>query len=222
MKLKNKKIMAYFILPLFFLIIGYFILWFITLPYIRPLTSLYDMISQDQTPDFSETARNLYNGDEQLPTSGTIDVSTLKKLNVTDQYGHIEIPSVNIHVPLLYGATNSCLHKGAGTRVQSQIPGYEKPVMIGAHTIPYFKNIIHIKKGDTITIKTYYGIFEYKVTGTHIANASDTSAYDLKQKQEQLILFTCYPVEGIGEKEDRFFVYADKISGPRVVGDSNE
>ena len=192
------------------------------MPYIRPFTSLYDMISQDQTPDFSQTARNLYNSDAQLPTSGTIQASTLQKLHITDQYGDIDIPSVNIRVPLLYGATNSCLHKGAGTRVQSQIPGYQRPVMIGAHTIPYFKNLIYVNKGDIIKIKTYYGVFEYKVTGTHIANASDTSAYQLKQNKEQLILFTCYPVEGIGEKEDRFFVYANKISGPRIIGDINE
>lgn len=222
MKFKNKKIMAYIALPLFFLTIGYLILGLIAMPYIRPLSSLYSMISQDQTPDFSETARNLYNDDTQLPTSGTINASSLKKLEITDQYGNIEIASVHIKVPLLYGATNSCLHKGAGTRIQSHIPGYEKPVMIGAHTIPYFKSLIHINKGDIVKINTYYGIFEYKITGTKIANASDTSAYDLRQNKEQLILFTCYPVEGIGEKADRFFAYADKVKGPKVVGDVNE
>ena len=57
------------------------------------------------------------------------------------------------------------------------------------------------------------------MTGSKIAKATDTQAYDLLQNKEQLILFTCYPVEGLGEKEDRFFVYADKISGPTVVGE---
>ena len=220
MNVKTKNIMGRICLPLCFLIIGYSILGLLAMPYIRPLSSLYGMISQDQTPDFSDTARQLYEEGSQLPTSGEIDASTLKKMKVTDQYGTIDIDSVDIHVSLIYGATNQCLHMGAGLRLQSHLPGYEKPVMIGGHTIPYFKNLLKVKKGETINISTYYGLFEYKITGTKIAKATDTTAYDLTQNKEQLILFTCYPVGGVGEKEDRFFVYADKVSGPRIVGDT--
>ena len=211
--------MVSLLLPLCFLVVGYGILGALAYPYIRPLHSIYAMISQNQTPDFSKEARQLYNQEKQLPTSGTIDASTLTKMKITDQYGKIDIDSVQIHVPLIYGATTKCLHMGAGQRIQSQMPGFDKPVMIGAHTIPYFKDLIKMEKGDAIKITTYYGIFEYKMTGSKIAKATDTQAYDLLQNKEQLILFTCYPVEGLGEKEDRFFVYADKISGPTVVGE---
>lgn len=191
-------------------------------PYIRPLASIYEMISQNQTPDFSEATRDLFNTESQLPTSGTIDGSKLETLKIKDKYGRIEIPTVKIDVPLIYGSTPQCLRIGVGQRIQSQKPGYEKPVMIAGHTIPYFKNLYNIKKGDIIKISTFYGIFEYKVTNYKIAKATDTTAYNLTQQKEQLILFTCYPVGGVGEKEDRFFVYADKVSGPRVVGEPNE
>lgn len=191
-------------------------------PYIRPFTSIYAMISQDQTPNFSNQAKNLFVDEEGLPNSGTIQVSALKKLEVEDVYGRVQIPSVDIDVPLLYGATPACLRQGAGQRIQSHMPGYQKPVMIGGHTIPFFKPLVNVSIGDIITIKTYYGVFEYKITGTAIANEWDTSAYDLTLDKEQLILFTCYPPDGIGQKEDRFFVYADKISGPRIVGDLDD
>ncbi|MDF2568387.1 MAG: hypothetical protein K0R90_1843, partial [Oscillospiraceae bacterium] len=42
-------------------------------------------------------------------------------------------------------------------------------------------------------------------------------AYDLSQKKEQLILYTCYPFNTLGLTSKRFFVYADKISGPQIV-----
>lgn len=219
MKRQVKSIMARILLPLCFLIMGYGILIGLALPYIRPVTSIYNMLSQNQTPDFSDSAKVLYQDHQSLPDSGTIQASTLKHIKITDEYGEIEIDSVNIQVPLIYGATDECLHKGAGLRIQSFMPGYNKPIMIGGHTIPYFKNLVNIHKNDIIKIRTYYGLFEYKVSHTAIANASDTSAYDLSLDKEQLILFTCYPVEGIGEKEDRYFVYADKVSGPCIEGD---
>lgn len=207
-------------MPLFFLLIGYAILILLALPYIRPLSSIYSMVSQNQTPDFSNSMQNHFEEDVNLPTEGAVENNG--SVSLADQYGTIEIPSVNINVPLMYGATDQALYYGAGQRVQSAKPGYGKPVMIGGHTIPYFKNLGIINNGDIITIRTYYGIFQYQVTGTAVAGDTDGSAYDLTQNKEQLILFTCYPLDGVGTKDERLFVYADKISGPEVVGANNE
>ena len=47
----------------------------------------------------------------------------------------------------------------------------------------------------------------------------DDTAYDLLQDKEQLIMYTCYPFEmlvGI-TKQERLFVYADKISGLSLI-----
>ena len=209
--------MVWITVPLFFLLIGYLIMLLIAQPYIRPVTSLYQMIAQDQAPDFSSTARDLYSDKKGLPSDGELDALDIKSVRVGDTMGKIMIEAADIDVPLIYGSTDECLYVGAGIRIQSGKPGYGKPVMIAGHTIPYFKNLGIVKNGQIIT---YYGIFKYKITGSQVADASDTSAYDLSQNKEQLILFTCYPLDGVGEKEDRLFVYADKVSGPRVVGDT--
>lgn len=193
-------------------------MFLIAQPYLRPIASLYQMIAQDQAPDFSSTARDLYSDQKGLPTDGELNALDIKSVRVGDTMGKIIIEEADIDVPLIYGSTDECLYIGAGIRIQSGKPGYGKPVMIAGHTIPYFKNLGIVKEGQMITIKTYYGIFKYRITGSRIANASDTSAYDLTQNKEQLILFTCYPLDGVGDKEDRLFVYANKVSGPRVVG----
>lgn len=212
--------MVWITIPLFFLLIGYLIMFLIAQPYIRPLTSLYQMIAQDQAPDFSNTARDLYSDKKGLPTDGELNALDIKSVRVGDTMGRVIMEDADIDVPLIYGSTDECLYVGAGIRIQSGKPGYGKPVMIAGHTIPYFKNLGIVKEGQIITIETYYGIFKYRITGSQVADASDTSAYDLTQDKEQLILFTCYPLDGVGEKEDRLFVYADKVSGPKVVGDT--
>lgn len=206
-------------MPLFFLLIGYLIMFLIAKPYIRPIASLYQMIAQNQAPDFSSTAKDLYADKKGLPTKGNLNARDIKSVRVGDTMGNVIIEDAEIDVPLLYGSTDECLYVGAGLRTQSSKPGYGKPVMIAGHTIPYFKNLGIVKEGQLVTVKTYYGIFQYKITGTAVANYMDASAYDLTQDKEQLILFTCYPLDGVGDKDDRLFVYADKVSGPKVVGD---
>ncbi len=216
------KIMVWLILPLFFLVIGYGLMYIVAQPYIRPLASIYHMVAQNQAPDFSNETKDLYANKTGLPESGEISIKDIPSVVINDTIGRVIVEDVGIDVPLIYGSNEDCLYVGVGLRVQSKKPGYGKPVMIAGHTIPYFKNLGNVEIGQVICIKTYYGIFKYRITGTRVANASDTSAYDLTQNKEQLILFTCYPLDGVGEKEDRLFVYADKISGPIVVGDTDE
>ena len=73
--------------------------------------------------------------------------------------------------------------------------------------------------GDIVTITTSYGVFEYQVTDMQVKSSTDKSAYDLKQDKEQLILYTCYPFDMLGLTPNRYFVYADKISGPSIVSE---
>lgn len=214
---KKSKVAAYLGIPLSFLIIGYVFIGIMLQPYIRPFLSIYQLFSIDTIPEFTEISQNLMDEQkEEVPTSGFFDENIVKDIEVGDTYGKITIDTVGIDVPLLYGATPKCLHNGAGQRPQSSMPGFLKPVMIGGHTIPFFKNLYNVEKGDTITITTFYGKFNYQITDMRIILATDSSAYDLTQNKEQLILFTCYPADGIGEKEERLLVYADKISGPEV------
>ena len=52
-----------------------------------------------------------------------------------------------------------------------------------------------------------------QVRETKILNESDPQAVDLLQKKE-LVMYTCYPFDMLSSTDQRFFVYADKVSGP--------
>jgi sortase A len=92
------------------------------------------------------------------------------------------------------------------------MPGEGKPILIGGHDGTFFAPLKEIKNGDIINITTDYGQFEYKVISAKIADKTDTTAYDLTQEKEQLILYTCYPIGKVtGDRSDRYFVYCDRV-----------
>jgi sortase (surface protein transpeptidase) len=81
-----------------------------------------------------------------------------------------------------------------------------------------FNGLKNVSKGDVVKISTSYGNYKYTVTGTKLTTDEDKSAYDLNSKKENLILYTCYPFDSIGLTNKRFFVYAEKTSGPTITG----
>lgn len=215
---KEKKMMALIITPFSFLIIGYLILFVFCQPIIRPITSIYSLIASNSAPDFSDTFRVLYD-EESAMNSDIIYIDEVDWPGVGDQYGEVIVDRIGLDVKLYYGDTQAILEYGAGTYTGAFMPGFDRAIMIPGHTIPYFKALGEVVVGDVIRIPTHYGEFTYKVTDTKVGHYQDSSMYDLaQQEKEQLILYTCYPLDGIGFKTERLFVYADKISGPQIKG----
>ena len=135
-------------------------------------------------------------------------------------YANLEIAAVSVKDKLYFGDSKAALDKGLGQYIGSSLPGYGRPILIGGHNNASFGKLQYVKVGDVVTITTSYGLFTYKITSTRIALDTDTSAYDLSQNKEQLILYTCYPFSTLGLTSKRFFVYADKVTGPAIISDS--
>ena len=91
--------------------------------------------------------------------------------------------------------------------------------MLAAHRTQHFFPLKDAVVGDIITITTSYGVYEYEVTDIQIRDKNDKTAYNLNQDKEQLIMYTCYPFVFLADSQNRYFVYADKISGPTIQED---
>ena len=50
------------------------------------------------------------------------------------------------------------------------------------------------------------------------ARRSDTSAYDLDAAEENIILYTCYPLGQTALTDLRYFIYGRFVSGPALEG----
>lgn len=132
------------------------------------------------------------------------------------QYGEIICEDIDLRAPLYYGDTNEIFDKGVGTWIGSTLPGRPGSALIGGHDSTYFAPLEQIKEDAIITVKTTYGTFKYKVTGTLIAGAEDTYAYAMSADMDELILYTCYPFGNSKNSKERFYVYAERINAEKV------
>ena len=128
------------------------------------------------------------------------------------KYGNVKIDSIDVDLPLYYGDTLSILRNGVGHSSGSYFPGEGGSIVCMAHnTIGYLYNLSHIEIGDKIVVATNYGTFTYKVTETKIVNETEVDAVKVQNKEEILILYTCYPTNTFGHATKRFITYSKLV-----------
>ena len=151
-----------------------------------------------------------------------IKINTVtKKLTEYPLYGEIwariEIPSVKIESNVYHGDNLELLKYGVGHHSGSYFPGEGGTIIIPGHNSSRdFQRLTKTNKGDQIIIKAIYGTYTYEILSSEILEAKDfNNKLSINQKEELLILYTCYPVDTPGYKSQRYIVYA------KLVGDSN-
>ncbi|MHB8130879.1 MAG: class D sortase [Mobilitalea sp.] len=206
-----KKIADYIKMSLFFMTLGAIVLYLAGVPLVSYTVSLGNMIMVKGAPgypdEYNPELLELVND-----SSSALEESEFRVPTLETQYGTIICDTVALTAPLYYGDSESSLSNGVGQYPLSGFPGKGKPILVSGHDVTFFAPLEKIEIGNVINITTNYGEYEYKVVATKIAGSADTTAYDLTQDKEQLILYTCYPFgQVIGDRKDRFFVYCDRI-----------
>ena len=154
---------------------------------------------------------------EDLPAEGAIAREGLSLPLSGDQYGELACEKAGLQAPLYYGDSEEVLKKGAGTYAGSYLPGMGGTILVGAHDATFFAPLEKMEKDDVISLTTTYGSYQYRVTKTQVADLMDASIYQISKDEEELVLYTCYPFGVEDEvREQRFYVYAEKISGPEI------
>lgn len=209
--------MAYIYMPLFFTIIGYGIVYVAALPLLDTFSSYSSLIIGTNNPAFNnDELKSIFETPVKTDNRTTIPASEVEMPTNETLYAHISCTRVGLDAPLYFGDTDTVLKHGVGQYTGSSIPGFQKPILLAAHNTTFFLPLQNIEAGDIVMITTSYGIYKYQVTQTQITDKNDKSVYNLAQKKEQLIMYTCYPFNMLGTLQHRYFVYADKISGPNI------
>ena len=140
-----------------------------------------------------------------------IDLKVKRLINYP-QYGTIYAtilaPSIKLNNSVYHGDDYSILNKGIGHYSGSFFPGEGGTIILASHNSKQFKNLYDIKNKDYITIKTSYGTFKYQVYDTKVIKYNDEKALEVKDDEEVLIMYTCYPRYVIGFASERFVVYS--------------
>lgn len=128
--------------------------------------------------------------------------------------GYLDIPKMEITLPIYLGATKENLKKGATLLSQTSIPvgGNHTNAVIAAHrgmtTNEMFRNIQKLEIGDQISITNTWEKLTYKVSEIKIINPEDISEVLIQENRELVTLITCHPYR---KNYQRYVVYAERI-----------
>ncbi len=219
-KLYQKKAFrkSFLILPILFFVLGYSLIFIATAPVLKPVISVMDMIFFDQRVNIDAQVQSLYDkANRSMQNPPEIKASEITFPSYGTHFGHISVENTSVDADVYFGDGINQLKNGVGVYNGSFVPGYGRTTLIAGHNHTYFNGLKNAKIGDTITIQTNYGEYQYEIQKTKVLKATDTSAYDLSKEEENLILYTCYPFDQLGLTPDRYFVYGKYISGPKII-----
>ena len=185
-----------------------------------------DSISQEDLDDYFSVAEKYNNA---LAADVSTDDSKLSILSHYDEIldlddgvmGYVEIPSINVRLPIYHGESEDVLTKGAAHLEHTSFPigGESTHVCISAHcgypTQKFFDD--KLENGDEIYIYVLDRTLKYTVTGTDVVEPDDSSRLEVVKGKDLLTLVTCTPY---GVNSHRLLVHAERAPFEAATTDS--
>lgn len=213
---KKSFVICNIISPIVLMLMGVGLVGVIVMPAEKLLVNAGKVVLSKSIPSYDNNLDSIYENVVKQKKKTVDEADVVMPTNET-HYGMIHCSDWGLEAKLYFGDTERVLREGIGQYMGSGIPGMGKPILLTGHSNTFMAGMSKVQKGDVVTIETGYGTYRYRITKSTIAAASDTSAYDLGQDEEQLILYTCYPYgTTVGVRSERHFVYGKKISGPKI------
>lgn len=128
------------------------------------------------------------------------------------KYADIKIDSINLNLPVYYGASYTILKSGIAHDEKSYFPGEGGSVVLAGHNFKTFlARLPEAKLGDVISLETNYGTFDYEIYDTKIVKETAVEEVPIQEDEEILMIYTCYPINNIGHATQRYVVYAKPV-----------
>ena len=126
------------------------------------------------------------------------------------QYATIEIPRIDVNLPVYYGDTLQILKNRVGHSSGSYFPGEGGSIIyMGHNSKKVFRRFSELEIGDPIKVTTNYGEFNYKIYDMQLVKETQTDKLPIQKEKEILMVYTCYPFNNIGYATQRYVVYAE-------------
>ena len=133
--------------------------------------------------------------------SGEQKAEYARLLDVSGQgvMGYIEIPEINVSLPIYHGTEDSVLQVAVGHLDWTSLPvGGESShcVLSGHRGLPsakLFTNLDKLQEGDTFALRVLNEILTYEVDQILIVEPQDTDALEIEEGKDYCTLVTCTP-----------------------------
>ncbi|MGN0027085.1 MAG: class C sortase [Clostridium sp.] len=141
-------------------------------------------------------------------------VATLLNPLNTGMMGYIDIPKINVHLPIYQGIEEKELQSGAGYWLGSSLPtgGESTHCVITAHTglvkAKMFTDIDQLEIGDLFTLFVLNRQLTYEVDQILITEPDDIKDLYIVDGKDYVTLYTCYPY---GVNTERLLVRGSRV-----------
>ncbi len=127
----------------------------------------------------------------------------------------LRVPSRNIDLIILEGATGRSLAFAPGHMQGTPAPGDRGFSVISAHRDTHFAFLRNLQSGETLHLQSGSGASRtYQVAAMQVVDA-DNASVPINATDRGLLLVTCYPFDQLGAgSRQRYLVYAIESKSP--------
>jgi|SRR5690625_1322830 len=132
-------------------------------------------------------------------------------------FGAIEIPKLQLMIPIYLGSSEDVLRKGIGHVEGSSLPlgGKGTHSVLAGHrgmgTKAMFRNIDQLDVGDIIYIYTMGETLTYIINGQEVIYPHETESLNIREDKDLVTLLTCHPYR---HNYQRLLVQAERKGSP--------
>ncbi len=178
----------------------------------------YDDITQNlDASEIADLEKEAQDYNASLAQGGSDAASSVRYgdlLAVTDALGYVDIPKLEIYLPIFHGTSEEALQMGIGHMEGTSLPigGESTHSVLAGHTgLPtaeLFTNIDRLVPGDVFYIHVLDRILAYRVDQTKVVEPAEDEEIQIVQGEDYVTLLTCTPY---GVNDHRLLVRGTRI-----------
>lgn len=168
-----------------------------------------DQMDETEINKMLEEARKYNEGLHRVILTDPFDESTyaliggnyteILNVNGTGLIGYVDIPKINVYLPIFHGTSLEVLSVGAGHLEHTAFPigGESTHSVISAHTAyptqTFFDYLTEMKLGDEFYIHVLNQTLKYEVDDINVVLPDDTKNLYIVDGEDHVTLLTCTP-----------------------------
>lgn len=147
------------------------------------------------------------------------DYNSILAVTDTGMMGYIDIPAINVHLPIYHGTGSDVLQHGVGHLETTSFPvgGESTHAVLSAHSgLPQsklFTDLDDLKAGDTFYITILNREIWYQVYDIEVVLPEEIASLYIQRGKDLCTLVTCTPY---GINTHRLLVHGERISAPET------
>lgn len=130
----------------------------------------------------------------------TTDYDALLRASTDGVMAYVEIPKINVSLPVYHGVSSAVLNKGVGHLPETSLPvgGKSTHAVLAGHSgmsrARLFTDLPKLQIGDVFYIHVYRKTLTYRVDQIKKVWPSDTQDLNIVEGQDYVTLLTCVPI----------------------------